>query len=632
MLWGLEKLSFETIKGIVKQRFDPKTFKPNEYWMIIWIDKVFVDENQNLLFTAVLARLDENDLEESIFSTRKLDLSKPVIVSLPLRLIRILPPGTIVKDGFVLYKKQIQYFRKRKLSIQPVSMKQIDISSWTHGKDLLKALGLDTLTNGVTDKKISETIFGRQSKIFVWENREKKTSRYDYDFVIFPCTEMARFYWFPSTRMVEALILPGSISKQKNKLWVPESIMLPTASSPFHYIQVRDEMYLRDTHIISRIAFDLAAKRSALKISLSVKNRELEGGSSSSFYINTDFPFDGTSEVSYFGMEFKVNNIRFCLVLELRECSGKWPFESLRYDRESETPVEDPFQKPKGKKTTYFSKPKRKEKIEIEPEDLAQNNFDPSKYHPSFDKDNLTTDQNLLNDRMLRKAIIIDTGKRFSTLPKDRKRVKREKIIPPKELQPPKPRRVTNLSTNDNETNKPGSLGMEVGSDEKGNPEAKTRANLSRFMNEMAKEFSDRGAEVRFHNLIHEYGQESIFHIRLIPSGISNSTSHSFCHVKGKSRMIIIMYVEYNGQCFIVVELQPKSDNEKLSLKVLKKIVKHEESLDQRISKVDVEGVIDNLIKSNGKYSMNSYSIFRLYHLGGSGDQYVDKIIGKVNI
>ncbi|MBI3218560.1 MAG: hypothetical protein HYZ44_03540 [Bacteroidetes bacterium] len=378
--WTLGNLKLDDIKSIVKQRFNPEVFKPDAYWMIYWVDRYFVDGKNNLLFNALV-------VEVKYFNFRNLDFSKAQMVQLPLRLIRILPSGTIIKDGVVLFKAQKNYLRKRTITINSLTLNHLELHQWKNYRDLMYALGFAKFDRVKTADLTKLTEFSPRSRIYAFDI-SLTSRRFNKEYIVFQDADLARFYWFTSTRMMQVLLTPGTVCKHQNRLWVPSSVVTPTIADRHHYLHIRDQMYLRDAHVISRIAFDDTASQSAKLISTSVLNREMEGGNNSSFYPKTAFPFKGSSKISFYLIDLRIEKTKITLVLEMSSCSVELPFKSLRYDRETEEVVEDLTKKTSGEKRTFINKPKEtKNTNDNDPEDDFKEGTDFSKYDPLFDKD-----------------------------------------------------------------------------------------------------------------------------------------------------------------------------------------------------------------------------------------------------
>jgi hypothetical protein len=618
--WNRGAISPEELGDMVKASFSHLWL--DEYWVIVWIGRVFRNHNSDVLFEALIGRIKERD-ELTSFNLDRIDTQELKTVNLPLRLMKILPPGTIVQGGIVLFGRHRKYFKKQRVIVDPSSSNVIHFDEWSHFQEVSNKL------IGANERQLPFK-WGDTKVIVCNYNRRIDDSYYDH--VVFQTAELARYYWFRSTRLTQCFVEPSSISKHRNKLFVPDSLRYPTTAEPYHQLLVRDEMYLRDSPTIARLAFDETAARSALLISKSIINRNVERGTNSSFYLESTFPFTQPAELKVFGIEINHGEKRTLLVLEIHDCGGKYPYEGLRYHRESLDRKVNKGLDPKGFKKGY-------EDDDIDPEDELQKGYT-SKYAPYFDEEP-TKDSKQKNDNRVKNLEMVDRSTRNSGMPKDIAKMDRIKDAPPKHNKKEQSRNIKNISTSDNKTGTSQSTGVDVTSEtndqEKRHPEQSENINI--LIKQIGSEFEKLEAEVRYFDGSKTFGGADFVYLTISEDARDSILEENYCSIfrngqKRRRRMIMmgLHYVDIDSGVnlnFMLCEIEPKSNS---SMKVFVKNKKHTKFDGSPMNLNDVDSILKALIEDNGGLEMlpDIYQSFRFYHNSENAGHYVKRILDKL--
>jgi len=441
MLWT--KLTDEEL---IKTFAEPlEKFDSKGYWMVLWIGKIVTRMDRNIYVEFSLIRIVESNLTEFDFS--KLDKRQIRTFQIHIRLIPMLRPGTIFKEGKIILGKQYEYFRPTLVEIDTRNNSSQLIGNCELGQAFKKSIGLhnnDALYQIRND-------FANRCNVWVLDNIDPTI---DADLIVYPSYEIMRFSLFRSSRMVQALVDPFSFSNKHNNLYDPDTLKLPSPEQPWHQITLRDEMHTTDAAFIARDAFDIIARKAARKIYQSFFNDEskLRG----EFYLDAEFPFKDKVKQLVNGFMLNVNGIKIFFVLEIIQCHSSFPFNSLRFKRESDDSKTDKDKPPVPGKTYNPEDKKNKNPKEKSPKIRY-------KYHPEFDYDP-TNNSKIKNNQRFTKALYVEKKRvRFPNLTRDIKPLRIAKTVPPKiDNQQIQTLPTVNISANNFKASNTDSAGFEL--------------------------------------------------------------------------------------------------------------------------------------------------------------------------
>jgi hypothetical protein len=239
--------------------------------MLTWIDKVGLYNDGTPYFKASVHRVKSINLTE--FKIENIDLKNPRWIALPLRLLRIFPVGTLFKGGTVLFKSHLGYIPDFTIDLNTASsFERTTISNWRYGEAFIKAMSWHKLDSGFP--KTESKRFAAHSNILVYPNSKRPSA--DYDFVIFPTSELARFYWFPSTRLFRALMDGKASSDLKNELYVPESALKKSVDGKVGILRSQTSFFrLKVTTFICSKSVDYYYCKAAKKSGHPIRNLHL---------------------------------------------------------------------------------------------------------------------------------------------------------------------------------------------------------------------------------------------------------------------------------------------------------------------------------------------------------------------
>lgn len=612
------KISLEGLKEIVGDSIMDLDFR--DFWMITWIDKVGLSDDGTPYVKASVHRVKATDLRN--FKVEGLDLKRPQWISLPLRLLRIFPVGTLFGNGMAMFRTHYSYLPSFTIDLNTALVfERTTLGKWQHGTSLINAMSWKTLDTGYP--KSEDKRFAANSNILIYPNVRRKGANYDY--IVFPTTELARFYWFSSTRLFRALMDGKASSDLKNELYVPESAVKKSQDGKeFHEILVRDTMHLRDVEFIARLAFSPDALRSANTIYKSVINAKLESGNKGSAHLDCIFPFNSDTTLKVKGYTIKIDSITVLMVTELRQCHGPWPFERLAYDRETPQSVVDESLEKKGTKAVASEGTEEPTNDEDDdPEDNFEGfilNKDPYlKGNPGFDHFRK-------NNNQTNSVEYTDKGSRFPTMPRDKKRLDRKRIVPPKNFRPRNSIQIDNISVNENTQSGGNSTNVDLVSKEKGLKIKKI--NLSEYVVKLCEYFRVIGGQADFVCLIDEEDPES-------KRWYQRERTSMTIPITDESIFLYMIYVRLKGHEFIVCWMDPELGT---SLKI---VTKYKLNDDESISFLGPDiGIIVEAIRDNykvmGQLSENEKSGFEVSRLYNTEDtkveEYCERILAKVKI
>ncbi len=612
------KISLEELKGMVDKSISHLDFR--DFWMITWIDKIGIDVDGTPYFRASVHRLKSSDLSK--FRVESLDLRNPRWVTLPLRVLRIFPVGTLLKGGIVFFKSHHSFLSDFKIDLNTESgHENTSIGKWKHGEELIRFMSWSKLDSGFP--RVDSKRFAFNSKILVYPSLFRQSSPYDY--IIFPKTELGRFYWFPSTRLFRALMDGKTSSELNNTLYVPQSAVKKSdEKGEYHEILIGDRMHLTDVKFIARLAFSSDALRSANTIYQSVINAKLENGNKGILHLDSAFPFKDHTSLKVKGYTIKLDSVTVLIVTELMECYGPWPFSRLAYDRETPRGVVDETLEKKGTKPVPSDKTDDSDDDDDKDENDEEDNFEEFilKRYPIV-KPGRTFDHNQKNNNRTINIEIAVKGSQFPNIPKEKWRLNRTRIVPPKDKREGKPIPIENISTNENTKSGGDSTNLEIVNEE--DKVKRKEVPLPIFIKKLAKEFKDKSAQVNFVVKVDDNLSEDSkwYQPEATPMIIPLSEKIDV--------LVYLIYIRLAEKQYILCEM----DRDTSTKIVLKKALDNETGI---VSfRADDVAFIVTAIKDNyrtmGKLDEKSgFKVMRLYHMGDTTKNLCNRIVSKIEL
>ncbi|MBI3218520.1 MAG: hypothetical protein HYZ44_03335 [Bacteroidetes bacterium] len=469
--------------------------------------------------------------------------------------------------------------------------------------------------------RVDSKRFAFNSKILVYPSLFRQSSPYDY--IIFPKTELGRFYWFPSTRLFRALMDGKTSSELNNTLYVPQSAVKKSdEDGEYHEILIHDSMHLTDVKFIARLAFSSDALRSANTIYQSVINAKLENGNKGILHLDSDFPFKDDTSLKVKGYTIKLDSVTVLIVTELMECYGPWPFRRLAYDRETPRAIVDETLEKKGTKPVPSEKKDDTDGSDDDDDNDEEDDFEEFilKRYPIV-KPGRTFDHNQKNNNRTINIEIAVKGSQFPNIPKEKWRLNRTTIVPPKEKREGKPITIDNISTNENTKSVGDSTNLEIVNKE---DEVKRKeVPLPTFIEKLAKQFKDKGAQADFVVTLDEKPEDSKWYqAEEIPMIIPLSDRIDV--------LVYLIYIRLAEKQYILCEME-RDTSTKI---VLKKTLDNETGI---VSfKADDVAFIVTAIKDNyrtmGKLNekKSGFKVIRLYHMGDTTKELCNRIVSKI--
>lgn len=486
------KVSIEELKTVVQEALTVPYSE--DVWMITWIDKIGLDHEGNPYFKASIHRIMSSELE--YFKLDSLDLKNPTFVTLPLRIMRLFPVGTLIKYGITRFLSHHTYIPKFVIDLNTTrDFERNTLGKWKYGDTLIKTMGFHKLNSPYS--KQDDNRFAANSEIIVFKHPKRQSENYDY--IVIPAAEIARFYWFTSSKLFRALMNAKAASRDlHNELYVPELTMKKSKNGvEIHQVILRDEMHLLDAEPIARLAFSGAALYSANTIYKRVQTSKIEAGNVGALYLDCAFPFRGDTTLQTRGYIADLDEVSVLMVTEIARCSGPMPFDVLYYDHETPRKQIDTTQEKKGYNTVPPKEDPEPLKDDDEPEERFQG-FLLDRH--GFLKPNPLFDHKRKNDNLAKPAQFIDKGARFIGWSRKKFRLERFESVPPKNEREGKAKPFTNASTNYNTQNEADSLGLDVVSKE--TDLSPRRIVLSDYARELTEYFISKGAQVDFVRLV----------------------------------------------------------------------------------------------------------------------------------
>lgn len=597
-------LKSSEIGDILKDRFTSSDILG--HWMVIWIERIYQHPDGNIVAEVALARILETRLTS--FSSSKMDFSQLKTITVPTHLLPLISPGLIFKDGLIEIDLHYNYIKPERISINVDAIESTSLASWALGDKLRKKIGLTR-----TDIPFStgrKKTFGEKSKIYVIKNTNPSL---DAECIVYPSTEIARFYLFRSSIMAQGLIAPRTISLGENIFYVPQSLEYPDHENPYHYLTIRDKMLVRDVHIIARMAFSKEARMAAEEINTSLLNGQ-SFGNTGSFFLNTFFPFSGETQQKVYGVTLDLDVSKVFLVLEINECYKPFPFSSLRFARESGVPKVN---------NTLPPVPGHA----LDPNKSTGRDSDSKKiyyiFNPTFDEDT-SRNNKTKNDRRIENAEYVDRRVRYPNLTADIKEVRHEHIIPPKKDKLAIANKPTsNLSQNQVKADQTDSTGLIIASDENPNARYRYPGNYVDRIKLIVRCLVQLGCRVRYHNSIDKHGTEDFSYIYInVDRQQLNSNQRKFSEMSDNvPRRVIAFEIEYFNCSILIIEFEPIGHN------AYNVFCKRDSPTPFTYS--DVAIIIEEAVTSVGRWDTlpRTYKKKKLYHGISSPNEYAIRIL-----
>ncbi len=616
MLWP-PNISLEELKGVVEKSISQLDFR--DFWMITWIDKIGTGDDGTPYFKASVHRVKSSDLSK--FRVISLDLLKPQWITLPLRLLRIFPVGTLLKGGLVHFKSHHSFLTDYTIDLNTESgYENTTLGKWKYGEELIKYMSWGKLDSGYPRSDAKRFAFN--SKILVYPNSFRKLAPYDY--IVISKTELSRFYWFPSTRLFHELMDGNASSQLNNRLYVPESAIKKTdKNGEYHEILVRDRMHLRDVNFIARLAFSYEALLSANTIYQSVINSKLEHGNIGFLHLDCEFPFKDHTSLKVKGYTIRLASVTLLIVTELMQCYGPWPFNRLAYDRETPRAEIDDSLEMVGTKPVPSDKTEEKEGGDNDnDEEDVEDDFEDFilKRFPIVRPDR-TFDNNQKNNNRTVDIEHIDKGFRFPTMPTNKWRLDRKRAAPPKNKREGDPTIIDNISTNKNTKSGGESTNIEVIQEEV--PIRRKEVPLPTFIKKLTEEFKKRDAEVDFIVNVDGDTSESKWYQPELTSIIIPISDRV-------DVLVYLIYIRLAEKQYILCEM----DRDTSTKIVLKKKLDNEKGI--IAFRAEDVALIITAIKDNYRTldqlnnTKSGLTVSRLYHVGDTTKDLCSRIISKM--
>lgn len=451
------KITLKDIKKIAEDSI--LNLDKSETWMITWIDRIFFVSDKNAFFSACVHRV--KTIDKIVHELNDLEFKHPKTITLPLRLLRIYPVGTIFNNGETLFKAHLSLIKTYILDLDSSqSHEHLKLGDWKYGQELINQLAF----NKIKIRILYE--FGSNSKVKVFKNRRSEVANYDY--IVIRTLEISRFYWFPSTRVTKLMLEGAGNGIKDEKFFIKDSAKQVNVDGQIHHeILLNDNMHLRDHPYIARLAFDKDALLSANIIYQSAFNSKNTFNSFSSIHLDGTFPFNSETTLTVKAFIVSCPSCKVLLVTELLSCCGPWPFEILHYDRNTEQGVVDNELKPEETNNVPNETPKipNSDPDDIDIEDVFENTYYNPKNpllpkKPKFDSD-------LKNNSNIKNLELTLTESKFPSLTKERKRMYRTRPVNPKIEKGFDGLPIDNVSTNEDIQKGGSSTNIDIVSKEK---------------------------------------------------------------------------------------------------------------------------------------------------------------------
>lgn len=366
---GADKL----LNQILKSYFNPNHEDPSQYWASTLVEGIR-REGDEYVFRLVFIPLIKERLSTSFTNHHNQNRLPQRGVLINTRVWNITHCGIIHQTGHVYRNLVIKMFPRTTLQLEVQSKqsfkKLFDLPCCNHLKSLLR---LESYADNI--------------HFSVFDN--VKTDTITYDHVLIPCAEIARFYFFNSSNLIESLLTPGSLRLLTNQLYNPvkSSLSYDIKENEFHLLFLNKLMSRTDAAIVGRIAFSDVARHAALTMQDSL----LDISTNSSYsYIKCPFPYEGKSNVKVGSIDFTFEGKRVLLVTEILTCSADFPFSKLVVVTDEEYINDSNSGQPGNKRKRKKSKTSKEPVLDIEAlGDYDKTDIDISSFRNRFEKLNL---------------------------------------------------------------------------------------------------------------------------------------------------------------------------------------------------------------------------------------------------
>lgn len=153
-----------------------------------------------------------------------------------------------------------------------------------------------------------------------------------FDALIIPCFEIVRFYFGTSSVLINQ-ILTGAIGIGSNKIFDPAPNLTYVDEEKTGFLRLRQNSLDDDCLAIARFALDQQIGQEIQNISDSAVCGHNAG--TGAFPV-ARLPFRGKTALSVSGKAVKSGKFWFFLVHSIESCTGAYPFERLRFDRDND--------------------------------------------------------------------------------------------------------------------------------------------------------------------------------------------------------------------------------------------------------------------------------------------------------
>lgn len=311
------------LNSILKERFDSKWDDPSQFWF-------------SGLVEGLIYKGDERHLSVNFFPllsppSRPLTEARQLSPTVPpsdqkfnIRVWNMMHAGLVHQTGVVLHRHKQVLFPKVEFNLDSPYK-----TDFVRFKECEFYLPIKRLLH---TRELGDNI-----QLVQYDN-VSATDGMTYDHVIIPCAEIARFYFFNSSNIVEPLLKPGALNKSSNQLYVAErsGVKYDKSNQPFHVVILEKSMTRTDAAVIARIAFSEVAQSAAAILNASC----LERINYRSF-IKCPFPFSEHTTLHATCMSLNQNGKRVLLVMELLTCTAPFPFEFLAVGQDIEREGKD---------------------------------------------------------------------------------------------------------------------------------------------------------------------------------------------------------------------------------------------------------------------------------------------------
>jgi hypothetical protein len=322
-------------------------------WIVVAWGKIVNDRTGSYQQEIVLKRYSEKDRPSKTWDLK--DFSKLVYCKVDLGSLRVLSPGTIIRNQMIV-RFVHEYLKKREIRIedpQALLKKPFRVLYDPTFPDWER---LHLITP--VDKSETRLLEGSQLKVLI------------------PCNVIADYYYYGMTYLIKA-ILEGKLStkfKNGNDVYNPKT--LSWATSPTGKLVVRVElqrrMSFKDEFKIARLAHDDYFRSKCLDIYANILR-----GSTYESYVDTDLPINEPTTLSVYGVEISNKREKFFLVHSISKCNAKPPFDLILAGKDfmgesffeaSENgsgEKDDPDKNPKTNSLNISPKPKPKKRRKV---------------------------------------------------------------------------------------------------------------------------------------------------------------------------------------------------------------------------------------------------------------------------